>query len=90
MAGLDRRTFLTTVSMAGLTSLAPTAVAAPAVQGQSTAPPATAPTGVTRTLAQYVLSVRADDLPDSGAKGSTADAAQLGGMRGRRIATRDR
>ena len=64
MSEFDRRTFLTTVSMAGLTSLAPTGAAAPAVQDESTAPPATTPTDVTRTLARYVLSVGYDDLPE--------------------------
>ena len=65
-AGLDRRTFMTTVSMATLTSLAPPAAAAAQAAGQnaSAAPPAAAPTDVTRTLARYVLSVRGDDLPD--------------------------
>ena len=64
MSELDRRTFMTTVSMASLTRLAPTVDAALAAQGQSVAPAGTPPTGVTRTLAQYVLSVRYDDLPD--------------------------
>ena len=64
MSELDRRTFMTTVSMASLTRLTPTVDAALAVQGQSLAPAGTPPTGVTRTLAQYVLSVRYDDLPD--------------------------
>ena len=47
-----------------MTSLAPTDAAAPAIQNQSTAPPATTPTDVTRTLARYVLSVGYDDLPE--------------------------
>ncbi len=64
MSELDRRSFMTTVSMASLTSLAPTIAAAPAGQEQSSAPPAKTPTDVTRTLARYVLSVRYDDLPD--------------------------
>ena len=64
-SGLDRRTFLTAVSMAGVTKLAPTIDAAPAVQGQSIAPADTPPTDVTRTLARYVLSVRYDDLPEA-------------------------
>jgi 2-methylcitrate dehydratase PrpD len=62
MSDLNRRTFLTTVSMAGMTSLALPEAAAQAVRGESNAPPAT-PTDVTRTLAQYVLSLRYDDLP---------------------------
>jgi len=64
MSELDRRTFMTTVSMASLTRLTPTVDAALAVQDQSLAPAGTPPTGVTRTLARYVLSVRYDDLPD--------------------------
>ena len=64
MSELDRRTFMTTVSMATLTRLAPTVDAALAVPGQSIAPAGPPPTDVTRTLAQYVLSVRSDDLPD--------------------------
>src|SRR5512145_1387154 len=64
MSELDRRTFMTTVSMATLTSLAPTVAAAPAVQGPSIVPPATTPTAVTRTLARYILSVRYEDLPE--------------------------
>jgi 2-methylcitrate dehydratase PrpD len=64
LSELDRRTFLTTVSMASVTKLAPTADAAAAVQGQSIVPASAPPTDVTRTLAQYVLSVRYDDLPD--------------------------
>jgi 2-methylcitrate dehydratase PrpD len=61
---LDRRSFMTAVSMTTLTSLAPTIAAARAVHEQSSAPAATTPTDVTRTLARYVLSVRYDDLPD--------------------------
>lgn len=61
---MDRRTFLTTVSMATATSVAPPAAAARSVQHQSNATPGTTPTDVTRTLARYVLSVRYDDLPE--------------------------
>src|SRR5512145_1298110 len=64
MSHLDRRTFITTVSIASLTSVAPTVAATPAVQGQSSAPPDATSSDVTRTLARYVLSVRYDDLPD--------------------------
>jgi len=59
MSDLDRRTFLTTVSMAGMTRLALPEAAEQA--GQSEAAP---PSDVTRTLARYVLSVRYDELPD--------------------------
>src|SRR5262245_1926037 len=62
MSHLDRRTFLTTASIASLTSLMPQNVAAQARQGEPSDPPLTA-TDVTRTLARYVLSVRYDDLP---------------------------
>ena len=61
---MDRRTFMTTVSMATATRVAPSAAAAPAVQHQSNAPPVMTATDVTRTLARYVLSVRYDDLPE--------------------------
>jgi 2-methylcitrate dehydratase PrpD len=64
MSELDRRTFMTTVSMASMTRLSSAVDAAPAVQGQSGALPAAAPSDVTRTLARYVLSVRSDDLPE--------------------------
>jgi 2-methylcitrate dehydratase PrpD len=64
MSDLDRRTFMTTVSMATLTGLAPAKAMVPAVQGQSGASPESTPTDVTRTLARYVLSVRFDDLPE--------------------------
>ena len=62
MSELDRRTFMTTLSMATLTAHTPTSLTA-ARQGQAEAPPAT-PTDVTRTLARYVLSVRYEDLPE--------------------------
>src|SRR5262245_29086881 len=61
---LDRRTFLTTVSMATATSVAPPAAATPAAHLQSNATPIMTATDVTRTLARYVLSVRYEDLPD--------------------------
>ena len=64
MSELDRRTFMTTVSMATLTTLGPTGSAA-AVPGQSMTPPDPAPGDVTRTLARYVLSVGPNDLPES-------------------------
>ena len=64
MSEFDRRTFLTTVSIAGLTSLTPAAAAAPADQEQSASPTATTSTDVTRTLARYLLSARYDDLPE--------------------------
>jgi 2-methylcitrate dehydratase PrpD len=51
--------------MATITGLAPKAAAAPAVQDQASAPPATTPADVTRTLARYVLSVRYDHLPEA-------------------------
>jgi len=50
--------------MAGLTSLAPTGAVAQATQGEASAAPAAA-TGVTRSLARYVLSARYEDLPDA-------------------------
>ena len=66
MSELDRRGFMTAVSMTTLTRLAPVLVSAPRTdQEQSSAPPVTTPTDVTRTLARYVLSGRYDDLPDS-------------------------
>src|SRR5262245_17852815 len=61
---LDRRTFLTTVSMATATSVAPPAAATPAAHLQSNATPIMTATDVTRTLARYVLSVRYEDLPE--------------------------
>ena len=63
MTELDRRTFMSALSMATLTGLGPAGAAATAVQGQSEASPA-APANVTRTLARYILSVRYDDLPE--------------------------
>ncbi len=64
MTELDRRSFMTTVSMASLTGLAATRGAAAQVQGQPETPPAAASADVTRTLARYVLSVRHEDLPE--------------------------
>jgi 2-methylcitrate dehydratase PrpD len=61
---VDRRTFLTTVSMATATSVAASAAATPAAELQSNATPVTTVTDVTRTLARYVLSVRYEDLPE--------------------------
>ena len=64
MSHFDRRTFMTTVSMGTLASVAPTATTRSVVENQSTTPAATTPTDVTRTLARYVLAVRYDDLPE--------------------------
>ena len=61
---MDRRTFLTTVSMATATNVAPSAAATLAAQLQSNATPVMTATDVTRTLARYVLSVRYEDLPE--------------------------
>jgi 2-methylcitrate dehydratase PrpD len=63
MFQVDRRTFLTTVSMGGVARLAPKAAAAPRLQDASAASPPTP--DVTRTLARYVLSLRYDDLPET-------------------------
>ena len=65
MPEIDRRTFMTTVSIAAATGVAPGVAAAPVVQQESNAQPATTPTDVTRTLARYVLSVRYDELPET-------------------------
>jgi 2-methylcitrate dehydratase PrpD len=64
MTDLDRRSFLTAVSIAGMTRLAPAEPVEQAVQGEPNIPPAAAPTDVTRTLARYVLAIRHGDLPD--------------------------
>ena len=66
MSDLDRRIFMTTVSLATLTGLSPAHASASALRarGQSDGTKA-ATADVTRTLARYVLSVRADDLPET-------------------------
>ena len=64
MSELDRRTFMTTVSMATLTSLAPSVDAAPAIQGQSIGACWLATHRRDPNPRAYVLSVRYDDLPD--------------------------
>ena len=58
MSDLDRRAFMTTVSMATLTGVS-------ALGASQAAGPAPPPTDVTRTLARYVLALRYDDLPES-------------------------
>jgi 2-methylcitrate dehydratase PrpD len=64
MSELDRRAFVTTVSMASLTSLVATRTAGSVAQEQPKATAAAPPSDVTRTLARYVLSLRYDDLPE--------------------------
>jgi 2-methylcitrate dehydratase PrpD len=66
MSDLDRRAFMTTVSMATLTGLssAHSSVEVLRTQGQSDGTKPAPAADVTRTLARYVLSVRADDLPE--------------------------
>jgi 2-methylcitrate dehydratase PrpD len=63
MTELDRRTFMTTVSMATLTGVASACDGTTAGQSQPEAQTSTV-TDVTRTLARYILSVRHDDLPE--------------------------
>ena len=60
MSELDRRTFMTTVSMATLTSFTE---AAPSGSPRQPGSPPSPPADVTRTLARYVLAVKDDDLP---------------------------
>ena len=89
----DRRRFMGTMSLAGLGGLAAgPASGHPAADrtgpGQQGGPSRPA-SGVTRALARYVVGARLRRPARAGPEGSAADAAQLDGLRGRRIAARD-
>ena len=82
-----------TMSLAGLGGLAAATASAEAAgaaprSGARRPGPAGA-RGVTRALARYVVAARYADIPARGAKGSAAHAAQLDGLRRRRLAPRD-
>jgi 2-methylcitrate dehydratase PrpD len=64
MSSIDRRDFVKTLTVAGLASNVPLA-AQQAGGGESNTPAASAPPPVTRTLAQYLVAGRFDDLPQS-------------------------
>ena len=86
MPHLDRRDFLGTLSLAGLTGPIIGASSDPAA-GQDSATDVRR--DVTRSIARYVIATRHDELPAAVRKEACAHAPELGRLRRRRLAARD-
>jgi 2-methylcitrate dehydratase PrpD len=62
MTGIDRRSFVGTLALAGIV---PSTLSGRLARRDGPAGAGRPPTGVTRTLARYIVSARADDLPEN-------------------------